>query len=496
MLERWTGRLLVALDEPAADAETQKARWALLSGRRCVARGEGPAARLAALGGLELLASFFDRSAHFDRIVAQTANPRLAQVFARRHIDGQMLFNESYRLRTRLIPLGEADIVLRTLATTELACARAADALPLATRPVRLAALEETALAALAAKATSEPALVCFARGERFVAFLAEAGDVRGRQLAVVPPGDAAEQEAAVGRAAAAFGGGTGLPEPAVTLLFGDLTGLAKQPQFARDVASREVEKKIAALVAGANALAEPELFGLPFVRREWNLLEPAQAAGALAWKLALPAAGLLVAGAAFAGLLGGFQAIDNAATAARLQEQRATLERERGDLVKRIPDEKESRRLAEFAELMKKRDEQVRADRLLAWLTTRLPEGAVVESVTLYPFGEKPPEAAQGPGAKGGEDILARIFGRDKAAEPKAQPEKASAKNDAGRYAMRLVVSLPGGYEEVEPKAAATVRALAEGLSFEQAVLDYDAKETRARFHLAASLTARSFAP
>jgi hypothetical protein len=58
------------------------------------------------------------------------------------------------------------------------------------------------------------------------------------------------------------------------------------------------------------------------------------------------------------------------------------------------------------------------------------------------------------------------------------------------------MTVSLPGTYERVEAETAAVARALGDGLAFEQAVLDYDAKAPRARLHLRAGLTARSFAP
>lgn len=492
MLERLTGTLLVALDEPAADAETQVARWALVSGRRCVARGECPAARLARLGGLEIRASFFDRAAHFDRIVSQTTNPRLAQVFVRRHIDGQMLFNESYRLRTKLIPLGEADVVVRALAATELSCARAADALPLATRPVGLMTLEEAALAALAARATTEPLLVCHARGNRFVAFLAEAGEVRMRRVEYVTAGDLLALADAVERSSAQFSG-TGIPEAAARLLLGELRPLAKEERYQRDHASREVERKIAALVSGADALAEPELFGLRYVRSHWNLLEPAQARGALAWKAALPAAGLMVAGAAFAGMLGGFAAADNASLAARLAEQRAGIERERAELMTRVPDETESRRLSDFANLMKQRGEQVRVDRLLSWLTHELPAGAVVETFAVYPQGEAPPEsvrAAEG----GGEDLLARIFGRKEAPAASAPKPAVPVKADPGQYRARIELSFPGGYEAVERAAGETLKRLAGRLDFEMAVLDYDAPRGRARFVAEARLAAREF--
>ena len=492
MLERLTGALLVALNEPAADAETQVARWALVSGRRCVARGECPAARLARLGGLEVRASFFDRAAHFDRIVSQTTNPRLAQVFVRRHIDGQMLFNESYRLRTKLIPLGEADVVVRALAAAELACARASDALPLATRPVGLMTLEEAAMAALAARATAEPLLVCHARGDRFVAFLAEAGELRMRRVEYATAGDLGALTEAVERSTAQFSSG-GVPEPAARLLLGDLRPLAKEERYQRDHASREVERKIAALVTGADALAEPELFGLRYVRAHWNLLEPAQARSALAWKAALPAAGLLLAGAAFAGVLGGFSAAENASLAARLAAQRADVERERAALAQRVPDEADSRRLAEFANLMQQRGEQVRVDRLLSWLTHELPAGAVVESLAVYPQDEAPPEsvrAAEG----GGDDLLARIFGRQRTPATAAPKPAVPAKAGPGQYRARIELSFPGSYEAVERAAGETVKRLADRLAFEMAVLDYDAPRGRARFIAEARLAAREF--
>lgn len=495
MLERWTGKLLVALDEPAADVEMQAARWALISGRRCVRQGECPATRLASLGGVELRASFFDRSAFFDRVVAQTANPRLAQVFARRHIDAQMLFNESYRLRLSIEPSGESDVTLKALVATELFCARAEDVLPLETRPVAIATLEEAAIAALVARVTVEPALVYFARGERFLAFVAEAGEVRQRRIEALGSGDKAALALAVERAETAFSGGGGLggAEVSLRLLLGEARSLAQEQRYARDYASREVERKISAIVKGADAALEPELYGLAFVPRHWNLLEPSQAQAALAWKLALPASALLLGGGAVAGLLGATTAWQNESTDARLADHRAALERQSSTLKARIPEQKEIEQISELTKLMKQRADQVRIDYLLAWLTSSLPEGVTLQAFDVYPEGETPSAPAGGEQRERGEDILSKLFGKPRETAPKVRTAP-PPKPEAGSYKARVELSLPGDYEHVEETAASIVRALSERAGFERAVLDFDAARPRAVLYASLTLKAREF--
>lgn len=498
MLERLTGTLLVAFGEPGtADPEAHHVRYCLLAGRQVMSRGETTAARLAALGGYDVRASFFDRSAYFDRATAQTANARLAAVVARRHIDGEMLFNESYRLRLAMAPSGEMDVTLKMAVATELACARLEDALPLASRPVSLVTMEETAIAALVARVTETPALVCFARGERFLAFVAEQGEVKLRRTETLPAGDQAAAQDAADRADAGLSMGlnpVGASQaPALRLYLGDLRFLAAQAVAARDYASREVEKKIAGLFKGADVLAEPELFGLRFARRHWNMLEPAQTWNAMAWQIAVPTAAVLAGGAAVAGIFAAFAMLDNSRADSNIRLAQAKLNERKIELARLVPEESEMKQLADLTRLMQKRAEQVRVDRLLSWISHRLPDGVTIASMQVYPVGDAPPETPRkADGSGSGQDIFAKLF--PVKTQPQAQSDRPAPTPKPGLYEVSLELSLPGAYETVEAQAAQSIRHLAERLSFTASILDYDATASRARLVSRLTVSAEDF--
>lgn len=498
MLKRLSGTVLVSAGEQGGEApEARRVRYAVMSGRKVERRGECAMSELQRLGGWDLRASFFSRGAYFERTQAQTENKRLANVVARRFIDGEMLFNEAYRLRLTTHLAGEHDVTLKLMAAAEIDCLRLEEGLPLPTRPVSLAALEEAAIAALIAKATREPVLALFARGERFVSFVAENGEVRQRRMESLPAGDLEAAAAAVQRAEVMAAGGLasgmgGQPgkEVALRAYLGDLRPLAAQGAQARDYSSREVEKRIAALIQGGDALAEPELYGLSYVRRAWNFLEDAQTRKAIAWHVALPTAAVLLGGTLLFGLLFALEAVQNAGRAGQIEQERQKVLAERDALVKRVPNPRELERFKDFTELLKRRSEQVRADRLLAWISHELPGGIAISSLQLYAQGDAPPEAKQqsAGGENKGLDMLARFMSSPPKEKP-AQETKVAA--EPGVYTLSLELTLPGSYDMVERQAAEVIRRLSPKLGFVRAHLDFDAARNRAR--LISQLTARA---
>lgn len=508
MFERVTGTLLVAAGETAVDAAAETVRYCLMAGRRVVRRGEVAPGRLAELGGYDIRASFFDRGGYFGRVASQTANARLAGVVARRFIDGEMLFNEPYRLRLSATPTGEHDFQLRMVAASELACVRLEDLLPLQDRPVSTAALEEVAIAALVARVTMTQVMVAFARGSRFMAFLAEGGEVKSRSVEALYSDDPAAAIDAANRAEAMLLGGNsalggGSSTPPLKIYLGDLRSLAAEPAALRDVASREIEKRIAALVQGGDALLEPELYGLKYVAYRWNLLEPEQAQRAWAWKIAVPTVGAMLATTvAFAGLATLLH-MGNRYTEKANALQQSELDAQRGKLVARVPPEQDVRRIKDLTDLLRQRDQQVRVDHLLSWLTHQVPQGASVAALHVFPVGETPPEVVR-PKAEGmgGVDLLSRLFMKDDAATPQAQalPQPAAtlpvrgAKAKEGEYELTVDLVLPGTYERGESLAAEIIRRLAAKGSFKLGTLTYDAEQNRSVLHTQMTVLAEDF--
>lgn len=471
MFKRMTATVLVSVGESGGESlEARRVRYAILKGRRVVSEAECEVHELARLGGWQMRASFFSRGAYFDRTPSQTDNPRLAAVVARRFIDGEMLFSEAYRLRLQVVTAGETDFNLRLAACAEIDCMRIEEGLPLDSQPVRLASLEESAIAALVANATSDPVQVYFARGERFVYFVAEAGEVRQRRLDFLPADEDGIKDA-LQRAELALsgGGGWGLSDAAernpLRVYLGDLAKRSASPEAQRDSASRSIERQLAALINGGDVLARPELYGLLWVKNRWNMLENAQVQRAVAWQAALPAslalggASLVLAGLAVS------HGIENAGLARQLESERAQIVRDRDALMGRIPDKTVQASFSEFFGLLQQRNQQVRVDRLLSWVTQELPPGVVIRSVSIRPAGSEPGAA---------EPRLVPVGGSG------ARPDKGGEAAN-GEHRVQLALTVPGSYESVEAQAGEVLKRLSAKLRFGKSNLNYESGQDRA---------------
>lgn len=385
---------------------------------------------------------------------------------ARRFIDAEMLFSEAYRLRLQIAAAGETDFSLRLAACAEIDCLRIEEGLPLETQPVRLAALEESAIAAVVANATAEPVEVYFARGERFVYFVAEAGEVRQRRLDFLPSDEDGVKDALQRAELALSGGGWGIGDAAartpLRIYLGDLKSRSAQAEAQRDSASRGLERQLAALVSGGDVLARPELFGLLWVKNRWNMLENAQVQRALAWQVALPAslalggASLVLAGLALT------HAVENAGLSRQLEGERAQVLRERDVLMGRVPDQAVQARFSEFFGLLQQRNQQVRVDRLLAWVTQELPPGVVIRSISIRPAG-------------GG-----AVSAESKPMTPN-EPAGRAATSGGTEHRVQLALTVPGTYESVEAQAGEVLKRLSAKLRFGQSNLKYESGQERA---------------
>jgi len=188
-------------------------------------------------------------------------------------------------------------------------------------------------------------------------------------------------------------GGGWGLSDAAernpLRVYLGDLAKRSASPEAQRDSASRSIERQLAALINGGDVLARPELYGLLWVKNRWNMLENAQVQRAVAWQAALPAslalggASLVLAGLAVS------HGIENAGLARQLESERAQIVRDRDALMGRIPDKTVQASFSEFFGLLQQRNQQVRVDRLLSWVTQELPPGVVIRNRAWSPSAE-----------------------------------------------------------------------------------------------------------
>lgn len=496
MLKRLTGTVLMAAGELRAEApETQRVRYAVMYGRKVSQQGECALQDIHLLGGWRVCSSFASRSTYFGQTSVQTANKRLAPVLARRYLDGEVLFNEPYRLRVQPGASTDLAVQLEMQAVAEADCLRLESLLPMATQPVSLHTPEEVAIAHLVAKATSEPVTVLFGRGQRLVAFVCEKGHVANRRTEAMPADEAA-RDTTLFRLSTAVSSGYVSPEAdnapkevVLSIYMGELCAYALKGAAARDYASRELEKQIARCVTGGDALAHPEVFGLAHVPNRWNFLGPLQQQHARTWQMALPASalmGLVALGFAInvvADLAN--QPMSGSALAAKRQQTTA----EHEALVKRIPDEKSLAAFKELSQLAQERHEQLRADRLLAWVSQQLPTGITITALQFYRADSGVVKGRSGT-KNLGQDMLNKL----KDIQPNI--ESKTEKKDPKSYEVVLALSLAGPYDVVETQAGEVIKNLSTKFNFEQSLLDFDATKNRAQLTSVLNTYAKEFQP
>ncbi|MBK1725821.1 hypothetical protein [Halorhodospira neutriphila] len=461
--------LLVTMDRLRAEDGTQRARYALLRGRRIDRRGSCTLDELGGLRAGRLRASLLSPLTHLERVELEAFRRRLVPFVARRYLDGESIFTEPYRLRTRVARLaeGRADTYMMAMAEDDVALA--AEALPRSARPAELLTAGEAAIAALVGRVTREPSMAYWARGTFFLALFIENGRVRWRRTErVFDRGPGAEEE--VGGEAgryerlidAAESGLTAEHERALRYRFalGDLVGTPMR----RDEAAQErsqLEARMAGLLAGAaeNAiLHEPELYGLAFVPSWADMQEADYQHQVLAHRIATPAAGIAAAvGVALAGA-GAYQLSQAVAAEGDLKVAQERYQARRAELQEQRPPAGALEELDAALSLHERERRALRLDRFLAWLAEQIPAEGHVRSLSLE--------------ARDGDD--------------EEQPAEA--------FAADLEVELAGGYDRARGLAEATVSRLGERVELSGSEFRYEpAPERQGRGVLSSRLSVQA---
>jgi len=376
-------RLLLTL-LPGAGVE--RVRYVLLRGQTVLKEGECALAQLPSAGA-PLRAAVLARSSYFERAEAEVKSTKMLPFQARRLVDAALAFSEPYRLRFQasgsaarkelaLLALAESDysLALQSLGPRAPDCERLA--------------LVESALAALLAQETPEPAALLWQRGPHLLALVVEKGRVYFKLL---DRGGEAAPELSVrlerARAALQAAARRLYPERELSLLLA-LGELAEQPEPLRTgaggadaAASAALEARLQRRFVAAQpkaVLLWPELYGLPSVALAFDLLEPqrhqvAQARQA-AWALGalLAVAAVPLAGLAF------WNHAQWQQLAATHEAQRSALEAQAAALQARLPSAEQlavlERQLRPGPTLT-----DFRIDSLLAWVSQITPPGATI---------------------------------------------------------------------------------------------------------------------
>ena len=361
-------------------------RYASVDGRRIQKIGEGAPAHLSG----PLRASVFSLSSYFEQVDLAAASPKLLPLVARRHVDAELVFDETYRLRARSRAKRERTIAADIAALPELDLDAAVALLPLQQQPCLQMVPLELAIAALVRKATAEPVIVFWEKGGVLLSMLIAEGMVQARMREKVSEDN---RDVIIGRAEASLRASAGHwgenREVFLTLYTGDLAGWGKATQ---EKAAQVFEDRLAQLYRPGKdmpkdiVLRDPELFGLPFVDEEWSFLEQGYRDQVQSWRYARPAAALAVlAGGVFA-FFGAIQHLQALGAASDFEDKRDKLQQTLAEIERIRPSDEAMASARSGLQVQLQSLSEVRLDRMLGWLTHLVPDGAAIRNLQMEP--------------------------------------------------------------------------------------------------------------
>jgi len=388
---RLSAKAVLLATVPGEDGEPVL-RYARVDGRRILNTGEGALAQFAE----PTRASVFSPSSYFEQVELEAAAPKMLPLVARRHLDAELVFDASYRLRARRRGKRERSVTADIAALPELDLDAAVALLPLQQRPCLQLVPVELAIAALVRRATAEPVIVFWEKGGMLLSLLVADGMVRARTRETVSDEN---REVIIARAGASLRTTAGYRgekrEVFLTLYMGDLCGRGRE---AGEKAGKALESRLAKLYRARKGtpenavLRDPELYGLPFVDDDWNFLEKDYRDQVQAWRYARPvaaAAGLV--GIVFA-LYGGLLHVQALGAASEFDARQAKLRGTLAETDRIIPSEEAMAAVRNSLQVQRDSLSEVRLDRMLGWLTHLVPTGVRVRSLQVEP--EPPPRA------------------------------------------------------------------------------------------------------
>lgn len=385
-------KLLLTLLDEGGGRVGARARYVVLRGRAVRAEGECAMAELPAGGTLRT--SFLARGSYFDRVDAEVKSAKMLPFQARRLVEGALAFNEPFRVRFTAKDLGSGRQRLDLLAVSEADFGAAASQLPTQSRACERIALVESAIAALVAQETPEPADVLWLRGPNLLGLVVENGAVLARLLdrPAIGAGDEGGEDALAGRiermrgslqaaARRAFPG----REVSLHLALGELAADAPSARgAAADAASSALETRLARRFTGGQPRAPlqwPEVYGLLTLANGYSLLDTGYQQRAWAEKAALGLGAALLAGGLATAATAAARYVEWERTRADYASRSGKVAADHAGLKPRLPTPAQ---LAALEQRLKVEGgaSDFRVDALLAWISAITPNGAIIRKL------------------------------------------------------------------------------------------------------------------
>lgn len=428
-----------------------RVRYVVLKGLAVQAEGECALADLPAGGAVR--AAFLARGSYFDRVDAEVKSAKMLPFQARRLVDGSLAFSEPFRVRFAAKNLGNGRQRLDLAAVSEADVDAAMRQLPLQSRACERVTLVESAIAALVAQETPEPAAVLWLRGPNLLGLVVENGAVLAKLLDRATSGEDAldgRLERMRGSLQSAVRRTFPDREISLRLALGELAGNAATRGEPADAASSALETRLARRFTGSQPLAAllwPEVYGLPTLANDYSLLDTGHQQRAWAEKAAFGLGALLFAGGLATAATAAAHYAEWQQLAADHASRRSKVEADYTALKPRLPTPAQLAALEQRLKIESGASD-FRVDSLLAWISEITPNGAIIRK--LEASSAKPAAGAAAPAAQAephGLDIL-------------------------------VVWELQGNYPGVEQLAASLTERLAERAKLTGSKLEYTTGE------------------
>lgn len=374
-------RMIVACDP---ENHTEGFRYALMDQQKIVATGIGSRETFGALKSHDILVGYFSTLSYLSKMTLPAAGREQTVASARHFIDEELLFNDAYELCIGKKERRGQSQEVHVLAVSTHEIEALSQSFSKTNRPLGMLTTFEVSVAALVNRVCPQPVQVLWRLGQRDLILHVEEGQVTFHRNQLAQEDIFSSADHWPGR-------------PAIRLILGDwFKDEGFESSTLLDSDSQAVEAKLLKLFQfnqqenPRQILQHPELFGLPFVDTAWNLLSHRYQQEVRAYQYARW--GVLAGGAA-ALMMAGLGVIDFLSIQTRQAELQAgilRLESEVADLKSVMPLASTLKNLEAYSQLAKKREEELRADKLLAWLQSGLPEGVLLRMVEFSPLVEE----------------------------------------------------------------------------------------------------------
>jgi hypothetical protein len=289
--------LLVSMSRADTVYGTHPVRYAVLRGRDVLRQGQGPVDELHSVGASSIRLSLDSPANLTERVRLRALARRFVPVLVQRHLADSGVFTERFRFRGQVVWLRQGEAEVDVMAMLEDDAELAQELLPAQDRPLTHLVSAEAAVAALVGAATPAPVLVHWWHAGGLRTLGVRSGRVIWQRVQPAihgksdtpPEGWRTLLDAAASTAPLEFSG-----SHLQVLRLG--TGpWAASGEWATN-GSRELVQRVASLVRGlpsGELLAQPELYGLLFARRQQSLIVNGYRQRVTAWHWAPPVAAL-----------------------------------------------------------------------------------------------------------------------------------------------------------------------------------------------------------